>query len=199
MKPKFARGVTLIEMLIVASMLVFLAMIALWYFRSQIFKANDAKRKADLHRIQVAVEEYEKDHNCYPPPELLDCNPGTGLQPYIQKIPCDPTTGGNYVYTYDVATCPTSYHLYATLEVTSDPDANANCNPPFNYAVSSPNVDACTGANLSNSNYYGCKSGACVPIQWDSNRPGPECDPNYLSSTCYNQCGTPGTECQSWQ
>lgn len=197
MKQKFTKGVTLVELLIVTSIIIFLAMVALWYFRSQIFKANDARRKGDIHRIQVAVEEYEKDHNCYPPPELLDCNPGTGLQPYIQKIPCDPTTGSNYVYQYDVPTCPSWYRLATVLEVATDPDASSNCDP-YNFVASSPNAPQCTGS-FSSSDYYGCKSGVCVPILWDNARPGPECDPNYLNSNCYSQCGSPETECQAWQ
>lgn len=197
MRKNISKGVTLIELLIVVSIIVFLALIGIWYFRSQIFKANDARRKADLHRIQVAIEEYEKDHNCYPPPELLVCSPGTGLKPYINKIPCDPTTGASYDYQYDAPTCPTWYRLATVLEVTNDPDANANCDP-YNYTASSPNAPVCN-TNFSTSNYYGCKSGACVPLLWNSSRPGVECDPHYLNANCYDQCGDPRRECQQWQ
>ena len=81
---------TLVELLIVVSIIILLVLIAIAFFRGQLFKGLDAKRKADINRIKVAIEEYEKDHDCYPPPQIVVCDPGTGLSPYLDKIPCDP-------------------------------------------------------------------------------------------------------------
>ena len=64
-----------------------MAILIVAYLRSQVFKGNDARRKADLKRIGVAVEEYEKDKNCYPLPSLLTCNPGKGLLLILTKSP----------------------------------------------------------------------------------------------------------------
>ena len=47
--------------------------------------------------------------------------------------------------------------------------------------------------------YYGCFSGACVPINWDPSRPGPECDPHFQNSTCYSQCSSLELECEEWK
>ena len=55
------KGVTLVELLVVVSIIALLALISIFAFREQIFKGNDAKRKSDIGRIQLAVEEYEKD------------------------------------------------------------------------------------------------------------------------------------------
>lgn len=196
-KLNFTSGLTLTEMLIVVSILSFLILVSIWFFRGQILKGNDAKRKGDIQRIQVAIEEYEKDNNCYPTPDLLTCDPGTGLKPYINKIPCDPTSGAPYIYEHENSGCPKWYRLLANLENLNDPDAQVACGPngTYNYYASSPNAPLC---NLQESDFYGCKDGVCVPISWDVARPGPECDPNYQNSTCYDQCGPPDKECEPW-
>ncbi|MGB6838985.1 MAG: type II secretion system protein [Microgenomates group bacterium] len=207
-------GVTLPELLVVVSIIVLLITFILWYFRNQIFKGNDGKRKGDIHKIQIAIEEYEKDHNCYPLPSFVICDPGTGLKPYIPKIPCDPTTGASYFYEHEDSTCPSWYRLYANLENLSDEDIAGACGPgyAFNYYETSPNAPdpECTDIENGNgenggipSDFYGCFSGVCQSINWDPARPGPVCDPNYKSSTCYYQCtdpdtGLPQNDCQPW-
>ena len=75
------RGLTLVELMIVVGIIAFLTLIATIYLRSQSHKGNDARRKADLRRISIAVEEYEKDNNCYPLSTLMTCSPGNSLDP----------------------------------------------------------------------------------------------------------------------
>lgn len=215
---------TLVEIIIVLAIVAILAVIAITSYQGQISKANDARRRSDLDRIKIALEEYEKDHNCYPPSTLLVCNPGTGLQPYLDKIPCDPVTGASYVYEIQDSTCPAWYRVYTKLDNSADTLAMPLCGPAgiaaFNYYVSSPNAPTCvasggpvgggiTGGGGSSPTpspsggaggpFYGCKGGVCVPILWDPTRPGPECDPNFLNSACYNSCGPVSNECQSWR
>lgn len=221
-KSRFSKGFTLVEVMIVIIIIGVLAALVFTLYRGQISKANDAKRKSDLDRIKVAAEEYEKDHNCYPPPQLLSCNPGSGLQPYLDKIPCDPVTKASYFYEYENSVCPSWYRLYAKLDYTADPQAMAWCGGPtnnsFNYYVSSPNAPACVSASSTPGGggvivgggasptpasgphtYYGCINGTCTAISWDASRPGPACDPNYQSSDCYDQCGQPAFECKPWK
>lgn len=207
-------GLTLTELLIVISIIAFLAILIVAYLRSQVFKGNDARRKADLKRIGVAVEEYEKDKNCYPLPSLLTCNPGKGLLPYLNKIPCDPVTDATYLYDYEDSVCPRWYRIYGKLENEQDPDGILGIGPnsAYNFEYSSPNAPeivssgvlpsgapAATGSPVIVDNFYGCVSGACVAISWDPTRPGPICDPNYQNSTCYGQCANPDFECKSWK
>lgn len=189
-------GVTLTELMIVVVILAALALLAFWALRTQVFKGYDSRRKTDIYQIKVAVEEYEKDHDCYPLPQLVVCQPGTGLRPYLDKIPCDPRTGASYFYDHDDSVCPKWYRLYANLENGGSGDFG-----DFNYYSGSPNAPYPGGGAQ---DFYGCRSGACTPINWDSDRPGPECDPNYGSSSCYGQCidsetGQPINECQPWQ
>ena len=199
-------GFTLTEVLIVVGIIMFLVFLTIVFFRLQILKGNDARRKGDLHEIQVAVEEYEKDNNCYPLPLFVICNPGAGLKPYVSKIPCDPITKASYYYEYDDSSCPKWYRLYTKLENENDQDIMGTVGPSeaFNFYLSSPNAPSLGGGNGGGNggnppaDFYGCRSGICVPILWDPTRPGPECDPNFRNSNCYGQCGPPSSECTPW-
>jgi type II secretory pathway pseudopilin PulG len=202
------RAFSLIEILIVVAILIILILLAIGLYLRQLNKGNDGKRKSDLHRIKIAVEEYEKDHDCYPLPDQVICKPGNGLIPYLSKIPCDPITKASYYYEYEDDACPKWYRIYALLQNVSDRDAIASIGPGgvYNYYVESPNAPnlqltpvSTPGIEVPHVDYYGCINGRCVSISWDPSRSGPECDPNYQNSSCYGQCGRVETECKSWK
>ena len=197
---KVNLGITLQELLVVVAIIAFLVLVAFWAYRTQVFKGFDARRKTDIYQIKVAVEEYEKDHDCYPLPQLVVCDPGTGLQPYIPKIPCEPRTGASYYYEYEDSLCPRWFKIYATLENIKDSDYMGTIGPngAYNYYSGSPNAPSSTQTGV-DGNFYGCRSGICVQILWDPTRPGLECDPNYQNANCYGQCAEPSNECQSWK
>lgn len=211
---KTSQGFTLIELLIIVGLIAFLAILISAYLRSQIFKSYDSRRKAEIKRIGIAVEEYEKDNDCYPLPSLLSCSPGTGLRPYIDKIPCDPTTEASYMYEHEDSTCPKWYKIYGKLDNEADIDYTAYIGPngAFSYVYESPNSPATVpvvqegsptpgpgGSDpIPQTDFYGCISGVCTLIQWNPSRPGPACDPNYQNSTCYGQCSNPANECEPW-
>jgi prepilin-type N-terminal cleavage/methylation domain-containing protein len=195
------NGFTLTELMIVVSIIAFLGILVTGYLRSQVFKGNDAKRKAEIKRIGIAVEEYEKDNNCYPLSSIVNCTNDDGLQPYLNKIPCDPTTQASYFYEHEDSICPRWYRIYSALENDQDIDYQAGIGPnsAFTYVLESNNAPAMiTGGGGSPSNYYGCISGICTSIGWNASRPGPSCDPNFQNLTCYGQCGNPSLECQTW-
>jgi type II secretory pathway pseudopilin PulG len=217
-RKKRLLGVTLPEMLVVFSIIVILALVAFWFLRNQILKGNDAKRKGDIHRIQVAVEEYEKDNDCYPSIEVMVCNPGGGLKPYFSKIPCDPVTNDSYFYEVDDPSCASWYRIYANLGNEADPvigelGCTYGCGPEtaYNYYVTSPNAP---NPEKGESGLYGCFSGVCTPIDFYPGRdpPGGVCDPSYYCPGCPDPCfssnypgnsfcGTlddPQNECQPW-
>jgi len=201
------KGLTLVELLIVVSVISFLAILITVFLRSQVFKGNDARKKADIKRIGIAVEEYEKDNNCYPIASLVSCNPGKGLTPYINKIPCDPITKASYMYEHEDSSCPRWYRIYGLIENESDVDYIDNIGPngDFTYYYSSPNAPSPSQAVSGGSevtepptDFYGCISGACTLLTWDPTRPGPSCDPNFQNPTCYGQCANPVNECEPW-
>jgi len=153
----------------------------------QILKGNDAKRKADLDRIKIAAEEYEKDHNCYP--TTVSCSNPSSLQPYLNQIPCDPVTHESYYYEPGPGTCPLWFRDYAKLQNTKDSaiTSNIGLSGADNYYVYSPNAPPLgTGVPVpppGNSCAYGCKSGGCVLIPCDADDQ-PSCHPSFLDSNC---------------
>lgn len=220
------KGFTLVELLIVIGIVTFFGVLVVGFLRSQIFKSNDARRKADLKRIGIAVEEYEKDNNCYPLSSLVICtNGGVGLRPYLDQISCDPVSKTSYLYLPEDSVCPKWYSLYSNLQNELDSSYQAGLGPyaSYNYSYSSSNAPKENLANPTSAsnptsipdpestpspspsptpvpqvNFFGCFSGVCSPMSWDESRPGPECDPNYQNSTCYQQCADPSNECQPW-
>ena len=81
------RGFTLIELMIVLSLMVVLATMGLVQYRnSQVF-AKEAVLKADLFRMRDAIDQYYADKNQYP--STLDALVSEG---YLRKMPDDPFT-----------------------------------------------------------------------------------------------------------
>ena len=190
MEKKYLSGLTLIELLASVAIIAILVLLVINTFIGQIAKGNDAKRKADLDRIKVATEEYEKDHNCYPPANLVVCeNGGAGLKPYLNLIPCDPVTHQSYAYEPGPGACGGWFRAYAKLQNTADKSIIPSIGPGqlYNYYVFSPNAPAlATGYESgSDTGYWGCIKGYCVPLKLTS--PGnPVCGPSYQTSNCPN-------------
>lgn len=139
-------GFTLVELMIVVVLIGILAAIALMFFAPQLLKGNDATRKADIDRIKIALEEYEKDHNCYPArDEMLNCgtDASIAIHPYLNNVPCDPVK--HIAYYYDApsnTSCGLWFRLYTILQNKNDTSATPNIGPSgsYNYAQSSENA-----------------------------------------------------------
>lgn len=212
------RGFTLIEVLIAVAIITILSLAALFLVKRQLARARDGRRKADIHKIQQAVEEYEKDHDCYPPPDLVDCDPGTGLTPYLNLIPCDPLTKDSYVYEPSaVGGCPYWYRIFTVLENSGDKDLIPGIGPDgdtnYNFYQSSPNAPvpepslptptpgatSTPGPTASPScgahSYFGCfPDGLCHPVGINPENGCPVCQPGYDSMIiCRLNC--PGILC----
>jgi general secretion pathway protein G len=186
-------GFTLIELIIVVSIIAFLGVLVVGYLRSQVYKGNDAKRKAEIKRIGIAVEEYEKDNNCYP--TTVTCAVSDSLQPYLNSIPCDPVLKTSYYYEHDGTSCPKWYRLYADLDNERDEDYLPNIGPSsaYSYYQSSPNAPAMVigGGSGEVTGFVGCKSGVCTNISIDPISGEPECAVNYGGTNCLQSCGSP--------
>lgn len=216
---KLSKGFTITEMIIVVSIIMILAALIIVSYIQQQHKGNDAKRKADMDRIKIAVEEYEKDHNCYPDEStMIRCGSDSSIaiHPYLNDVPCDPVTRLPYPYETDTAACHTWYRLYGDLQNEQDPVAIPSIGPAnsFNYYVSSENATKPISNSSATSlpspsgsysspgplliQYWGCIDGVCTQIGTSGS--GPDCQPGYDNSNCYGQCGTiknPANECIS--
>jgi general secretion pathway protein G len=87
MKIKHARGWTLVELLIVISLISILATIGLASYRNSVTASKEAILKTDLFRMRDAIDQYYADKGEYP--ATLDSLVSEG---YLRKIPDDPFT-----------------------------------------------------------------------------------------------------------
>jgi general secretion pathway protein G len=81
------RGFTMIELLIVLSLLMILATMGMTQYRSSQVYAKEAVLKTDLFRMREAIDQYYGDKGQYP--SSLDALVSDG---YMRKMPEDPFT-----------------------------------------------------------------------------------------------------------
>ncbi len=106
-KPAF----TLIELMVVISIIGILVAIGVVSYRKTYQLSRDSRRKADLAQIRQALETYRSENGTYP----STSNWKTAISPeYITTIPTDPKTHQDYTYQQ-----VDSYHyqLSTTLEI----------------------------------------------------------------------------------
>jgi general secretion pathway protein G len=84
------RGFTMIELLVVCSLIVILATIGLVQYRQSITYTKEAVLKDDLNKLRDAIDQYYADKNQYPP-TLQDLVSGG----YLRAIPKDPFTNSD--------------------------------------------------------------------------------------------------------
>jgi general secretion pathway protein G len=132
-------GFTLIEILVVISIIAILTATAAVSYTNVQMKSRDGKRKSDIRAIQQALAVYYQDNGRYPPYDFVTPNElidwctyisNGSLQQvknalestYIKQMPKDPIYGGvpgDYFYK---KTAKGHYQLGAVLENTNDPD-----------------------------------------------------------------------------
>ena len=149
---KKPKGFTLIEMLIVITIIALLASIILVGMGSARAKARDSRRIADLHNVQNALELYFSKNGKYPTATNWDglitalTNAGIG----INQIPTDPLINNTtYFYRYGADDAGTDYVLGAQLEqcdiaLRSDIDGTT-----YNGIDCSDNNDNCVNTDAS--------------------------------------------------
>lgn len=146
-------GFTLIELLVVISIISLLSALLLSNFVGVRQRGRDGQRKSDLRQIQSALELYRADNGTY----LLgssfpSCGSSMtgGSATYMQKVPCDPSSGASYSYTPTNSAgtaCDntsnnlcTRYTMYACIENTSDSqkDATAQSGCTASFTITNP-------------------------------------------------------------
>lgn len=145
-KPQFL-GFTLVEIITILAVIAALILFSYLNIPSIQAKARDARRKADLQKMAIAIAEYEDSTNCYPISlPLCDNKLQVDGSTIASNLPCDPGTDDSYVYVAEDSECPSWFQLYTVLEHKDDTaiekvGCNYGCGPDcqFNYGVSSTN------------------------------------------------------------
>jgi len=125
---KRERGFTLVELLVVISLISILAAMGLVQYKNSIVRTQEATLKTDLFRMRDAIDQYYADKGKYP--ASLDALVSDG---YMRKLPEDPITK--------------STDSWQT--VPAEPDPNNPSAEPGVYDVKS----GATGTALDGSNY----------------------------------------------
>jgi prepilin-type N-terminal cleavage/methylation domain-containing protein len=132
------KGFSIIEILIVITIIAILIGILLPNLNEARLKARDAKRKADIRSIAQALESYKNNQSLPVYPDSSSAFPAPG-QPWTSggvtymTMPTDPlyaSNGTQYFYRYysNPAVDAAKYYLGACLEDANDPEKENN--PP---------------------------------------------------------------------
>ncbi len=113
------RGFTLIELMVVVSIIALIATIIIPNFIHARQEAQVATSEANLKQIATSLELYYSDKDDYPAGAAVEITPtnlyGATTNPYLEQTPVDPVDGLDYVYTHGggVATGDASYVIDA--------------------------------------------------------------------------------------
>ncbi len=101
-----SKGFTLIEILVVATIMGLLASVSFISYRAISKQGRDSTRKAQLEQIRSALEQYRSNNINGSYPDLdelnIDCTPSTsitdGTNTYLESVPTDPDCDDNTFY-----------------------------------------------------------------------------------------------------
>jgi general secretion pathway protein G len=82
-----AAGFTLIELMVVLSLIIILASLAMVQYRRSVVYAREAVLRDNLFKMRDAIDQYYADKNQYPPTLSALASEG-----YLRDIPKDPIT-----------------------------------------------------------------------------------------------------------
>ena len=146
------NGFTLVEILVVITIIATLASISFATFNNAQIKTRDGIRKNDLNSLKIALEIYAQKNNLsYVGGTGVSCSTDTGnfyttIAPYManSKVPKDPSPPNNQ-YCYISLNSGSSFRLFAKLENCSNsniPNINCSSSPDWNYSVTSEDLIA---------------------------------------------------------
>ncbi|MBI5123744.1 type II secretion system protein GspG [Candidatus Roizmanbacteria bacterium] len=128
------KSFTLIEILVVATIIVLLTGTAAVTYTAFLKQSRDAKRKADLEQIRASLEMYRSNNNTYPVGSVYSTTLSVLTTPviYIQSLPADPK---NPTYTYYYSGSVSDYTLGSYLEGGGSTCVALQCGGNCNYCL----------------------------------------------------------------
>lgn len=115
--PKLEKAFTLVEILIVISIIAVVITVPIFSYGAISRNARDTRRMQDVDKVSGALQHYRNEVGTYPPATSYD-DLATYLVPrYTSNLPTDPQgENATKTYTYEVYENGREYYLYATLE-----------------------------------------------------------------------------------
>jgi prepilin-type N-terminal cleavage/methylation domain-containing protein len=105
----YRRGFSLVEILIVISIIGLLSIVVLASLAEARAKSRDNARVSDLKQIELALALYREANGSYPATASLQ----SGLVPtFLPRLPADPRSGSQYTYNSGSS----GYYLITSLE-----------------------------------------------------------------------------------
>lgn len=89
-----ADGFTMIELLVVITLIVILATVGMTQHRNSVTRAEEAVLKENLFRMRDAIDQFYADKNKYPT-DLAELS----SESYIREVPTDPMTKSKNTWT----------------------------------------------------------------------------------------------------
>lgn len=150
--PAGRQGFTLVELLVVISIMSILTLITVSQFTTARKKARDVQRKGDLSALSKALQMYFADYGNLPTAATINNNWGGEFKDntnyvYMKVLPRERTLTTPFCYV--VTTDLKSYGLFAMLENTVDSDCHMNDDEGeyvhcggnhYCYSIVSPNI-----------------------------------------------------------
>lgn len=137
-----SRGFTLVELLIVVSIIAILTGMLTVNLADARERARDAQRKADLKQIQNALELYKNDQNPQSYPTTETWKTALSSSGFMKKIPTDPTHDqvASWPDISFTRTDTLEYTLIVCLENAADGDRDAvnTCTSGYSYTLTQP-------------------------------------------------------------
>ncbi|MBU1322442.1 prepilin-type N-terminal cleavage/methylation domain-containing protein [Patescibacteria group bacterium] len=121
-----SKGFTLLELLVVISIIGIIMAIGSVSFSTAQKKGRDSRRQGDMKAIQKSLEEYYALTNGYPASVTSGGSITYLTNTLMNQVPDDPKTPGTYLYTVDAGVAKTLYCLCAIVENASAANASGN-------------------------------------------------------------------------